>query len=303
MHSLRRNIERFFARNSEKGIPNLMLFVAIGNIIVFAFSLFDPSNVLYFALQFDWNAILHRGEVWRLVTFIFASSAGMDLFNMLFFALMLFFYFQIGRMMEAQWGRLKFNAYYFLGILILDAAALLLRVNITNEYLNLGLILSFATLMPEMQVYFFGIIPFRMKYLAWFYLFLLVYEMLTTPFPALLMPLFGLANYFLFFGADVLGLLPQALQRRRRTTRTKSTFTPPKPPRRKQSEPNPHWADGYRRQQSPHTQQKAQPYRHKCTVCGRTDVDHPELEFRYCSRCKGYYCYCQDHINNHVHIQ
>ena len=45
------------------------------------------------------------------------------------------------------------------------------------------------------------------------------------------------------------------------------------------------------------------PYTHKCTVCGRTDVTNPELEFRYCSKCKGYYCYCSDHINNHVHIQ
>ena len=45
------------------------------------------------------------------------------------------------------------------------------------------------------------------------------------------------------------------------------------------------------------------PYTHRCTVCGRTDVSNPELEFRYCSRCKGYYCYCQDHINNHVHIE
>ena len=44
-------------------------------------------------------------------------------------------------------------------------------------------------------------------------------------------------------------------------------------------------------------------YTHRCTVCGRTDVSNPELEFRYCSKCKGYYCYCQDHINNHSHIQ
>ena len=39
------------------------------------------------------------------------------------------------------------------------------------------------------------------------------------------------------------------------------------------------------------------------TVCGRTDTDYPNLEFRYCSKCNGYYCYCMDHINNHVHIQ
>ena len=43
-------------------------------------------------------------------------------------------------------------------------------------------------------------------------------------------------------------------------------------------------------------------YRHKCAVCGRTDADHPELEFRYCSRCAGYHCFCQDHIFNHEHF-
>ena len=46
-----------------------------------------------------------------------------------------------------------------------------------------------------------------------------------------------------------------------------------------------------------------EPYTHKCTVCGRTDVTNPELEFRYCSRCNGYHCYCEDHINNHTHIE
>ena len=54
-------------------------------------------------------------------------------------------------------------------------------------------------------------------------------------------------------------------------------------------------------QSAPQPQKAA--YTHRCTVCGRTDVSDPELEFRYCSRCKGYYCYCQDHINNHTHIQ
>ena len=42
---------------------------------------------------------------------------------------------------------------------------------------------------------------------------------------------------------------------------------------------------------------------HKCAVCGKTDVSDPEMEFRYCSRCNGYYCYCADHINSHIHIQ
>ena len=44
-------------------------------------------------------------------------------------------------------------------------------------------------------------------------------------------------------------------------------------------------------------------YNHKCTVCGRTDVSNPELEFRYCSRCSGFHCYCSEHISNHAHIE
>jgi hypothetical protein len=44
------------------------------------------------------------------------------------------------------------------------------------------------------------------------------------------------------------------------------------------------------------------PYRHKCAVCGRTDIEYPDLEFRYCSRCNGYHCFCIDHINNHIHF-
>ena len=45
------------------------------------------------------------------------------------------------------------------------------------------------------------------------------------------------------------------------------------------------------------------PYHHRCTVCGRTDASDPDLEFRYCSRCNGYFCYCQDHISDHTHIE
>ena len=48
---------------------------------------------------------------------------------------------------------------------------------------------------------------------------------------------------------------------------------------------------------------KEKGYLHKCAVCGITDADDPNMEFRYCSKCNGYYCYCMNHINNHVHIQ
>ena len=42
--------------------------------------------------------------------------------------------------------------------------------------------------------------------------------------------------------------------------------------------------------------------RHRCVVCGRTDLDHPDLTFRYCSKCEGDYEYCQDHLYTHQHV-
>ena len=43
--------------------------------------------------------------------------------------------------------------------------------------------------------------------------------------------------------------------------------------------------------------------RHKCAICGRTEADGENMEFRYCSKCNGNYEYCQDHLFTHTHVQ
>ena len=40
---------------------------------------------------------------------------------------------------------------------------------------------------------------------------------------------------------------------------------------------------------------------HRCAICGRTEKDGEDLEFRFCSRCVGNYEYCQDHLYMHEH--
>ncbi len=281
MKNLRRNFDRFCYRNREKGIPNLMLWVAIGNVLVYVLTMIDPSDSLYSWLCFSRSAILH-GQIWRLFTYIFIPDSR----YLLFVLIMLVFYVQIGRFMEAQWGRLKFNLFYLTGILIMDLGALLLNCTASVDYLNISLILSFATLIPESRVMLFFIIPLKMKYLAWFYFAVTLLQIIFTQFPYNLFPIFALLNYFLYFGSDIKNVLPALPQRR---TRSQKQW--------KKAAPNQDWASGY------HAQNGQQPYHHKCTVCGRTDTECPGLEFRYCSRCKGYYCYCMDHINNHEHIQ
>ena len=70
MKDLRRRFERFCLKNRGKGIPNLMLVIAIGNLAVLCALVIDPSNIVYSYLCFSRSAIL-RGQVWRLFSYIF----------------------------------------------------------------------------------------------------------------------------------------------------------------------------------------------------------------------------------------
>ena len=282
MKNLRRDFERFCYRHRNQGISNLMLYVAIGTAVMYLFMQIDPSYALYRALRFDGSSILH-GQIWRLFTYIIIPSDS----NILFLAISMFFYYYIGKSIEAQWGPFRFNLFYLVGVLITDAAALLLGVTATTSSLNLSLLLAFATLYPENQVLLFFIIPIKMKYLAWFYFAVTIWDVIHLNF----FPVFALLNYFLFFGSDVLRILPDFLQPKGRPKKPFGNFG------KKQEKPSPNWAKDYR------SKSGEAPYRHKCTVCGRTDTQYPNLEFRYCSKCNGYYCYCIDHINNHAHIQ
>jgi membrane associated rhomboid family serine protease len=288
VNELRRKWNRFLYNNGDKGIPNLMLWVSIGTLLVYFFMIVDPSNVIYQFIRFDRRLIL-QGQVWRLLTYIFVpNSSGIWLF------LLLFAYYGIGRMVESVWGTLKFNLFYLCGIVIMDIGALLLGTTASSYYLNLSLFLALATMFPDNKVLLMYIIPLKMKYLAWFYLLLMVYDVIGGDFSSVL----ALMNYFLFFGRECRNVLPGA--DRVGSKRMDFRFR-----HKNSSRPNPNWASSYKSKKSdgPKKVVDAPAYRHKCTVCGRTDVSNPELEFRYCSRCNGYYCYCQDHINNHAHIE
>ena len=285
MKNLIRNFERFCIQHKNKGIPNIMMYIAIGSAVVFVLSLIDPSALLYNLFTFNRAKIL-QGQVWRLVTFLIAPGYGGSIWNSLFVFLMLFFYYRIGIMLERNMGTLKFNLFYFTGVILMDIAGLVFGWHVTADSLHTSLILAFATLYSEGQVLLFYIIPIKMKYLAWFYLAMTALECIAY---RTLLPLVPLVNYLLFFWSDFHSLLPVNWRVKQQRKRESFSHQP-------KQKPNPNWAAGY--QKPPQ-----KPYRHKCTVCGRTDTDYPDLEFRYCSRCSGYHCYCMEHINDHAHIE
>ncbi|MBO5317989.1 MAG: hypothetical protein J6A74_06060 [Oscillospiraceae bacterium] len=302
MKNLRRSFDRFCYKNRDKGIPNLMLYIAIGNAIVLILSLFNGGAALYSLLCFDKSLIL-KGQVWRLVSYVFTQSS--DSFLGLIF---LYFFYMLGRHVEQSMGTFRFNLFYLSGVLLMDIFAMIFCPVIPDGgvtdaqytmlittlpvyynmayYLHLSLLLTFATLYPDARFLIFFVIPIKGWVIALIYLVMVAAEIfnLSVPvfyFPHNLFPLVAVANYLLFMGGGIRNVFP-FLNRPRKMKTPKTTGTIPFVPK---ADPQP------------------RDFTHRCRVCGRTDVTNPELEFRYCSRCNGYHCYCQDHINNHIHVE
>ncbi len=288
MKNLRNKFERFCYQNRYKGIPNLMLYVTVSNAIVYVLSMMDQSYTLYSFLCFDRSAIL-QGQIWRLITYPLTYGAGSGLITML---ISLVCYFSLGRAIENTWGTFRFNLFYFSGIILMDIFCLIFGGNATAHHLNLTLLLAYATLYPDSQFLLMYIIPVKAWVLALVDLVLVLYDVLVFDFPLNLFPLVATGNYLLFFGKDVINIIPVSWQ-----TNFSRLFR--KKPKKAAKGPIPFPSAG---SYEASVATVKTPYTHRCTVCGRTDTSNPELEFRYCSRCNGYFCYCEDHINNHTHI-
>ncbi len=292
--NLRRKFERFCYKNRHLGIPNLMLYISIGTAVVYLMSQIAGNYLLYNLLCFHRGAIL-QGQIWRLFTYPLTYGGGNG--NVLIIAISLICYYSLGRAMENTWGTLRFNLFYLTGIVMMDVYCMIFGGQANVTYLNLSLFLAYATMYPNAQFLFLYIIPVKAWIFALVDLALVVLDLLTVPFPYNCFSLVALANYFLFFGRDVLNVVPMSwrMNVRRLLRKGKQSVTREEKPK---VIPFPN-AGSYEAS----TAKPKAPYTHRCTVCGRTDISHPELEFRYCSRCKGYYCYCEDHISNHSHIQ
>lgn len=287
MKNLRKKFELFCFKNRGKGIPNLMLYIALGTAVVYLMSRIAGNYSLYNLLYFNRDKIL-QGEVWRLITYPLTYDAG----NLLLTAISLLCYYSLGRAMENIWGTLRFNLFYLTGVVLMDVYCIIFGGVASVTYLNLSLFLSYATLYPDAHFLLFFIIPVKAWIFALIDLIIVFIDLICYPFPYNLFSVISLANYFLFFGKDVLNVIPMSW----RANARRLFHRRPKQPKAKVIRFD---AGSY---EASSAAPKA-PYTHRCTICGRTDISDPELEFRYCSRCKGYYCYCQDHINNHSHIQ
>lgn len=266
-------IDRFCAKHPRLGISNLAMYIAIGQAAVGILDLFFRgalANLLFFH-----RALIFRGQVWRLVTFVLIPSSS----NPFYLLLGCYVVYWTGQMLEREWGTVKFSLFYLCGTALSIAGGLLLGAA-SIYYIHLSFFLVIATMYSEMQVLFMFVLPIKMKWLALLDVALILLEGVESGPFVILLALPSFINYFIFtwpFWSMKLGFA------------------------RRRADPQ---VINFKKAQR-QAQKKAREtggYLHKCAVCGLTDQDDPNMEFRYCSKCDGYYCYCANHINNHIHI-
>ena len=279
-----KRVDLFCYKHPRFGINNLMMIICIANIAVWLFSAMDTTGLLVNLLTFSPYHIL-RGQIWRLVTFVFVPMYSSP-FSLL---ISLYFYYFIGSTLERQWGTGRFTIYYLCGILLQVIYGFIIYLTtginygMSANYINLSMFFAFATLYPDNVVLLFFIIPIKMKWLAVIDALYFAYSIFSNLGAGMglmsFLPLIAILNYFLFCGDMLFGsVLPRGRQQRKNTV------------------------DFKREVHRIKYEQRNKNYTRKCEVCGRTDTDYPDLEFRYCSRSAGYHCFCQDHINNLMHF-
>ena len=271
-------LERKFGRYA---IHNLTLYLIGGYIIGFGVYMFVPNLLNLLTLE---PAYILHGQIWRIISWVLIPPSG----NIFTTVIMMLFYYSLGTALERTWGAFRYNVYIFSGILFTVIGAFLLYLIVgvdavgygvffSTYYINMSIFLAFAVSYPDREVLLYFILPIKMKWMALVYAALTIYDLVRGNLFTRIAIIASLLNFIVFFlsSRNVKPYMPKEQMRKRKF---------------KQEQERPHmtYAGGAR---------------HRCAVCGRTELDDPNLEFRFCSKCNGNYEYCQDHLFTHEHVK
>ncbi|MBR1931387.1 MAG: hypothetical protein IJ833_07965 [Lachnospiraceae bacterium] len=289
------NRSRFEKKFGKYAIPNLTLILILCYVVGYVLQAVNSNLVLYLALN---PYLILRGQVWRLFTWVLIPPSGLNIFTVF----MLFFYYNIGVTLERTWGDYHYNVYLLSGMLFtilggfLCMGYLYLRgytdaqvgayfllggaLFFSTYYVNLSIFLAFAATFPDVEVLLMFVIPVKMKWMGFLYGGMIVWYFITAG--------GGTEGIFTRFAiaASLLNFVVFFLR-----SRNLFRYRPKEVKRRAQ------FKQQVRRNPNPRIT------KHKCAICGRSEEDAPELEFRFCSKCNGNYEYCQNHLFTHEHVK
>ena len=270
-------MERKFGRYAVK---NLTVYLLVCYGVGYLLSFLSPQLLSYFTLE---PGLILQGQIWRLISWVIIPPN----FSLIFVIFMMLLYYSLGTSLETIWGSFRYNVYIFSGIIFTIIGAFIVYVItggmvgfggiFSTYYINMSIFFACAAIMPDLQLYLYGIIPVKMKWLAILDAVLILWDFVAGGIVTRISIVASLLNFLIFF------LLNRNMQRYR-----------PKQVIRKHK---------FQKEVTRATATYAGGAKHKCAVCGRTELDDPNLEFRYCSKCNGNYEYCQDHLFTHEHVK
>lgn len=318
-------LEKIERKIGKYAIRNLIYYILGGYVIGYILYFTNARIGLYSYIVLDPEMVM-QGQVWRLFTWVLTIPQALNFFVIFMFLL----YFFIGKSLESNMGAFRYNLYIFSGWFFMTLGAMAMywitgvSMNVSTYYINLASFLAFAVLFPEVRVYFFGILPIKVKWLAIIDLIYLGIQILSGIISLISLPskevqqviaqfgieagaakiviiteifsiIISLLNFLIFFLA----------------TRKMKRFTPKEIHRRNEFRRNMQQGmkENEQRMNEAPKQSGSGPFVaggvivHRCSVCGRTSQTNPELTFRYCSKCVGNHEYCQDHLFTHVHVK
>lgn len=264
-------------------MPHLTNYIIGCYIIGYVIAVFRSDFLSYLTLEPAW---ILRGQIWRLVTWVLIPPESLSIFTII----MLLFYYSLGTTLERTWGTFRYSLYIFSGLIFTILGAFLLYLimggNVTGignffstYYVSMSIFLAFALSYPDMQVLLYFVIPIKMKWMAIVYAAMIIYDVFNYVrggwWPMAVPIVASLLNFVIFFLStrDIGRYRPKEVRRRQNF---KKAVNPSK---------------------------VTTITKHKCAVCGRTERDGENLEFRFCSKCNGNYEYCQDHLYTHEHVK
>lgn len=248
----RSTLDKLERRLSPYSLPNLTLYIMLGQIVVYGLALTQRLDPTALALI---PARVAQGEIWRLGTFLLVPPDA----HPVFMAFAWYLFYLMGSTLENIWGQTRYNLYLLIAAAATFAAALATPNHPTTaSFIATSIFLAFARLNPDFQLALFFILPVRIYWLALLNWVFIAYAVLFLPPPYKLAALAAIVNFLIFFGKDLLADMRSSHRRMKKDSVPRSFSEAPF---------------------------------HTCARCGTNDQKEPHLNFRYrndeefCERC------------------
>ena len=294
-------MSKFEKKFGKYAIRNISLYMIICYAFGYIIEIVKPEFLMMLAL--DPYKIIMELQIWRLFTWVIIPPSSLSFWVII----SLYFYWSIGTNLEHTWGTYRYNVYLLTGFLctiigsflylligtlqyypiyeqagvpivdLMSQVGAVASYSFSTFYVNMSILLLFAFTFPDIEILLMFIIPIKVKWIGIAYAVILGYNVLVSAiagdFSTVVLIVMSLLNFLIFFikYKRRVKISPKQIKRRvvyKAKTRTTNMSS-----------------------------------RHKCAICGRTEENGEDLEFRYCSKCNGNYEYCQDHLFTHTHVK